>query len=647
VAPAIASWISVALGVLPSAVLVVLRARRDREPWEIALDLPLGVALDLLSLLVVSRFVSLEVAALGTRAAWIAVALADLARRRTTRRPMPAWPRCIGRRELLLVAGAVAFAVVLSTGISRACLNSDRRWHIPLVGSLRGQSAPFHNVYDPTGPLAYHYAGDVFAAELVALSGAVLHASFALSIAHDVLFGLTAATLALLFSARRAQATRARDTLIALGSAVGFLLAGPSTLLRGEPGKIFGEAGYAWVSFLRLSFRPNIAYAGLLAAGLLGAVVARLGAARSSAATAPIPASRTWPVLVACTAALSVADEPAIGTLGFALGVAWLVAPEVLHPRRAGGLVILLAMAAALVVPTLVAGGSFAPGAPRQPIQITEWRLAGYHNAPLPLSTLQGVQILLDDALPFSLAGGAALWTAARLRRRRATGPRVRALIALFGALVAVSFLALTKVQVSDEPEEGHRFLTGLMFATPIVAAGVLSRARGVVGSGLALAALALPAASTLYWRLAVQPEHYCDGQSNLGGERFDGIDCRARMGARRGERATPEYVSAALAYTYDGCHPVYAPSSKQQGQHWALQTGAPVTGRAAVALLHGSMLRADEPLRVTCAPRETRDFVCMFARGRRRCSPRGDLLLTCELSAADRAALLRDPRLE
>jgi hypothetical protein len=50
----------------------------------------------------------------------------------------------------------------------------------------------------PDQPLHYHFSSDVLASALQTLSFDVLHSSYALSLAHDVMFGPTVFTLALL-----------------------------------------------------------------------------------------------------------------------------------------------------------------------------------------------------------------------------------------------------------------------------------------------------------------------------------------------------------------------------------------------------------------------------------------------------------------
>ena len=635
-----AAYLSVLLYLVPVIVLAVVRSRRDRNTSEIALDIPLGAALDLLGLLVLSRVMRLETACLISRPLWIAAGFAHVLWRRRSGRALPAWPASVGRREIAMVALVVALAVLLSMDISRPCLNVDRRWHIPLVASLRGQSLPFHNVYDNKGTLAYHYAGDVLAAELQTFSGNVLHSSLALSLAHDLLFGLTAATVALLLHGGGLHSI----SFVALGS-LGLLLTGPITVLRPDG----AAAGHSYINYLRLSYRPHVVFAALFFVGFLGAVWLRLrgdpGAGGRRREGAPVPALTTWPTLVACTAALSLTDEASIGLLGLAIAAAWVVEPDTIHPRRLAGLAILAGLLAALVGANLLFSGSFAPGAPRQQLTLTPWRMPGYHNLPLPLKTAAGVQFLFHDFFSIGLVWLGGVITIARERRRRSLG-----LFVLFTVLMLTSFAALARLEVGGVAEEGHRFMTAVMVATPLVGsfwllasrASPVTRVKGALVPALVAVSMGLSGASTLHWLRSVAPLH-CDRPADLfATEDLHVTDCRARLGARLGETTTPEYVARPLAYWYDGCHPVFAPTSKQPGQHWAIATGSPIFGQEALETLHRTMLGADETLRATCPPRGlANDPVCAYALEKGRCETLNAEAVRCELSPADRLAIL------
>ena len=66
------SLLAAAIYLVPVAVVIVARSRAGRSIWELAADIPLAVAADLLLVLVLSRFVRLDLAALASRGVWIA-----------------------------------------------------------------------------------------------------------------------------------------------------------------------------------------------------------------------------------------------------------------------------------------------------------------------------------------------------------------------------------------------------------------------------------------------------------------------------------------------------------------------------------------------------------------------------------------------
>lgn len=625
-----ASYLAVVLYLVPLAVLLAVRARPDRDAWEVALDIPFGIALDLLGVLTLSLVMRLELATLVSRAAWIAGGVVYVVWRRKRGLEPPRRPRSMGRRELALVVMSACAGAALSMEISRACLNSDRRWHVPLVTSLRGQTLPFHNVYDPHGVLAYHYSGDVIAAQLQALSFGILHSSFALSLAHDLLFGLTAATIALLM--RQGGIRRIPFGVLA---ALGLLLAGPITLLRPD-----GQAaGYDFVDFLRLSYRPHIALGGLLIAGFLGAIWARL---RDPDRT--VPAASTWPVLVALTGALALTDEASIGLLGVATFGAWLVDQNALARHRMHGVAILAALLAALVVSTLVFHGALSPGAPRENIDVVAWQAPGYHHGALSLDIVKGRRMLGYDLLATGLVWLAGVLVVVSSRRRRDL-----AMLILFTLLACTSVLALTRIVIGGVAEESHRFMTALMLAVPLVGLFWVVRARapgvartmGAIVPCLAISAIALSAASTLRWMQMVGTSSACDKPTALFTTAdFNEVDCRDSFAAHLGESTMPTYLARPVAYLYSGCHPVFAASARQPGQHWMVNTGMPIFGRGALAVLDG-WLGPERTLGAACSVRPDWDPVCTYARAQRRCRAVGGGVAVCYLTAADRAQIL------
>ena len=64
---------TVFLYLLPVLVLWTIHARKEREIWELALDVPLALSVDYLLMIVLARAMTLEAAAWAMRGAWLAV----------------------------------------------------------------------------------------------------------------------------------------------------------------------------------------------------------------------------------------------------------------------------------------------------------------------------------------------------------------------------------------------------------------------------------------------------------------------------------------------------------------------------------------------------------------------------------------------
>lgn len=623
------SYLATALYLGPLALALAARSRHDRPLWEIALDIPLLAAIDLLGVLLLSRLVTLETAILASRGLWLAGGIAGLVLQR--RRGQLRWPAALGPRALTLTALAAVLAVLLSMALSRQCHNADRAWHIPLVSSLQAQRIPFANVYEPQRALAYHFTGDVFAAMFQTLSLRVLHASLALSLAHDVAFGLTGATIALLALWMRHE----RVLPVALAT-LGTLLAGPLTLLRPDATRPGG--GYNFINYLKLSFRPHVCLAGLLMVGFLGVVLVNLRESREH------PVRRTAPVLLACTALLAVTDEASIGVLGLSLGVTWLLAPEVVHPRRLPGVLLFAGLAAAVIVPNIVYVGSLAPGNPRHELSLVPWRSPGYFHPVLPLSNARGWSMLQFDLFPMAaaLAGGGL----SALRR----WTRERVVTALFfAALMGISILGLCKLDVDKLPVESHRFITAAMFLFPLLAAFWVSP-RGepapglrLLGDALApailLAAVSLSALSTLEWLRSTAATTCTKPSKYRSRHEFFTTNCAVDAGGRLGERPAPTYMEDGIFYVHAGCHPIFAAGPK--ASHWALKVGLAKFGEGALRELHRDMIPAGAPLRVICPTIATADPVCKRAQDDGTCRPLGEKTAACEVSPAARLELL------
>ncbi|HMJ10795.1 MAG TPA: hypothetical protein VK524_05280 [Polyangiaceae bacterium] len=624
---------AVILYLLPIVLFVTLRFRRDRALWEVALDIPFAVALDLIVILTAARFAKLETAILFSRVLWAlggALALVLFKRRRQL-----AWPIACSWRPLLLAAIAAAVALYISVKLSRPpCAIWDRQWHIPLTTSLLGQRLPFHNVYEPNGGLYYHFAGNVLAATLQALSFMTIHASPALSLAHDVMFALTGLTLALLlydFGIRRAA-----PVLCVL---VATLMTGPAVLL--QEGEIRQGGGYSISNLLSLSFRPHVSLSELLMLGFAGSVLVRLLPSRT-----PISSVKTASVLIATTAVLAITDEASTGVLGVALGCAWLITPNVVHPERLKGIGILAALLGALALSSLLFVGSFGLGAPAHAVELVAWQSPGFYVPALPLSEPEGRRALYEDAFAALVVLFAGAVRVLRVRTRTAlTG------YAFFVALVAIALAGFTRIEVDGSPTESHRFLISMYSLSPLFAAYLLSTSASRVPSSsasfealLVYVALAIPAASTLEWWISGIAELQCIHKRGFefSVDALNAENCRTACGASVGKRASPKYMSAKVSYLCSGCVPSFISGPEHSDDDHKIKVGGARFGLSALRDLHENMLAPDTNLQVLCELGSTSsDPVCADAIARGECQKQGTWIQRCKLSPELRKDLL------
>jgi hypothetical protein len=610
-----------ALGLLLPVILFVgARSKRDREPWEVALDIPTAVSLDLLFVLTLALVVRLEIATLATRGIYLLAAAVRAAGPRRWRRA--SWPAALGRRGLACIAVAVLAGLALSVWMSRTWMIWDRGWHIPLVGSLRGQRVPFHNVFNASEVLHYHFSGDVRAAMLQACSADILHASLALSLQHDIDFALTALVLALFMLSWGYRAL----WQFVLG-ALALLLTGPAHLFRENLHT--PQEGHSFVSYLSFSFRPHAVLAGLLLLGLVGSVVARLGARDD------LSFSRTAPALVACTAGLAITEETSLGMLGVTLGLTWLYAPRVIHPRRALGVLVFVALAVALVVPNLVFSASLSPGAEHHVIRIVPWRSPGYYRANLPLTSSAGRLMLAYDLCSpglIALGGVVYAW------RRRGRGRGV--LAAAFVTHVLLSTLALTRIDVDGQALESHRFATAIFIVGPFVALALLSsrfvvtapaRGKGIYAAAAMLGGMGFAAASTLDWAKYYAPT-WASRQHDFGAFDFYRSSCREVVGDERWASARYTYVARPLYYLVTGCTPTYTPGYRSDSSWKSITIGLPYEQTEALARIV-KQLPDGAPVPLVCpATPDLRDHVCTAAEIAQACAPAGRAVKRCLL---------------
>jgi hypothetical protein len=615
----LATTLAVLFYLVPVALTAVARSRRDRPLFAYALDAPLAIGVDLMTVLALTRAMSLESATLVSRAAWILAGA--LAVRRRRREGALALPSALTPRALAAVSFATAAAVGLSLALSRPYALWDRYWHFPLVSSIGAQRLPFVNVFQPDLVLRYHFSGNVVASQLQTLSLRAMHASFALTVAHDVLFGLTGASLALLFLSFGYRTLTATAT-----GTLAVFLNGPIWFLRGNLGKRY--EGYSYLNFFEMSYRPHISLEGLFLVGIAGAVSVRL---RDRDA----PVRETLPALVVALAALGITDETSTALLGLAVGAAWLVDPNVVHPKRLTGLAALAVALMGLLGANVAFSASLSPGGPAQAFAWVAARAPGFYNeGPRPLTTPEGMRALLFDVAALGAVGaGFVIFFLRRISQRRA------ALLAFMACLGAAATLGLTHADINETPLECHRFMTATCFVFAHMALlWYRETPSQSIERALFAAAVALPALGTILWAAEWCPG-MCPDRMHFGKQDFYATDCRAVTGARLGEAALPTYVSDPILGLYTGCRPLFIPGG--EFTHWGpLKTGGPFSGIGTLGEIHDKLLPDGAVLRAACDPR-SRDPICADAIKGGRCMPAGSAVLACEIRAEDRRRLL------
>jgi hypothetical protein len=631
--------VAVALYLLPVLALFVARARRDRPLWEIAVDLPLAVAADMMLLLLVSRVTALENAAFVTRVIELAAAAGWILRRRR-RGDGLAWPSLLGGRAIGAALASAAAFTLISVAISRSYQVWDRFWHISLVSTIRTQTLPFANVYDPSRPLSYHYSGDAMAAALQALSGLSLHSSHALSLTHDLMFAIAGAAVGLLL-----VDWGVRGWSVAAAGAVTWVLAGPPSLLRDDEKQ---WAGYNFVHYLTLSYRPHVSVAGLFVVGIVGSLAARVGVAERR------PDADRWlstaVPLAVITSALSVTDEASCAVLGLTIGVGWLVWPELLGPSRKHGMAVLASLAVGLVLANLLFAGLLAPGAERPGMNLVAWRSPGFANPTLPFTTPGGSAHFFRDVAALLTFAAAFALAALRARKRPAAAVAAMAL-----TLVGIAVFALGKLNIPPKPVEAHRFVTAGMLACPLLALFALSphglrdRSRAGLVEVLFGLAIVLPAASTFAWLWSPGKTAFQTQASFAPTEDFFRTSCSRELGVAFGESPRPTYASKSVLFVYSGCHPTFL--AGKSGGH-KIRTSAPLHAFDALAEMRRTMRgRGDESIDAICPANAGNDAICRAAIDAGPCAKvgktRGGIeIVRCTLTAAQQDELLaRQPR--
>jgi hypothetical protein len=616
---------SVLIYALPLIAVLVLAARVDRRPADLAVLVAATVAVDLLAVMLLSRLMRLELAAFTSRVLWIGGAGLWFDRRLRRRGLRPARPAALDGRAIAGIALAVLVAAALSAVLSRPYAIWDRELHIPFVAALRGQRMPFASPYEPGAAFHYHFSGDVLASMFQIFSFNVLNASLALSLAHDVMFALigVATGLALIGSGPK-------PIHVVVLSVVAVLLSGPCVLRFGvgEP-----YLGYSYYALYIWGFRPHQHIAMLIFVGIVVILLER-----SKRPDTPDGIAAT----VAMMCLLPVTDETSAAVIGLCLGIAWLFDPGLLASTRRRGVVLLGGLAVAFVVTNLLFQASLAPGGPIQRMSFVAPRSPGVQQPPLPLSTGAGWVALVADTFPVWTILLAIVLVAARSGDGR---PGVRRGLLVFAvALAVVSIFGLTTADVNGGAPEAHRFLTAALFMFPVF--GVLCFhdwwPSGSLRRALVLAALMLGAGSTVLW-LSHYPRHPTpEWYFRQRGKNLHQSDCRALAGARLGQRPATVYVEASVFYAYTGCRPSFV-AGHRRTTYW-MRKEYPTLGVGALEQLGKEVLAADANVDAICPtgrPPGTVDPVCTYALTHVVCAPEGTDFLRCPLAPADRQAIL------
>jgi hypothetical protein len=590
-----------------------------------ALLVPAAVALDILLLALGARFFPLEAVVLASRPLWLIATGAAFV---LQKRPRPSWPNELREGGWKVPLAATVTATALSVLISRSYAIWDRWWHIPLVKTISTQRIPFQNVYYGT-PLRYHFAGDVLASALQTLSWDRINSSLALTLAHDISFALTGLCFGLLL-----RLARTKTVTAALAATVALVLAGPVTILR--EGTTIHDHGHSTHNYLTLSFRPHVSLAGVLMVGFLAASIVRLWA--------PVRPKLTLAILFATATALSLTDEASIGVMGLALGAAWLVQPDLIHPKRLWGLVFLVGLGAVLVGANVFFHAALTEKNGPGSVALVAPRMPGYWEGPMPLSFPKGPALLVQDLLLFGGVWIGGLVAALAVRRR---APSI--LFAFYTALLVVSVFCFLCVELHKSPVECHRFVTAAFLFSPIFSvlflasldAAHVSGELRALASFFILGANGLVVASGLTWIVSIAPRVAETHQAMLGAGDLYAVDCRKQAGASLLSPVRPTYIEASIWYMYAGCRPVVAPGKIDPG--WGMGVRDPVVDVAAFVELDDKIARRDEPIVLACnrRPAGAPDRVCALAEKQGLCKAISADVSECSVSQQSRPAIL------
>lgn len=625
----VTTLVAAAIYLLPIILFTALRCRRQSSLWQLATDIPLAIAVDLLGVMLLARFMRLELASLVSRGLWLA-GLVVWSVWRAKKRDFPAPPDGLGWRLLVSALCQSVLAVLCSLTLSRHANVWDREWHIPLTSSLRGQRLPFGNVYEPRVELAYHYTGDVLGSMLQTYSRDAMHSSLALSVAHDLMFALLSVTLAFTLAAVGIRRMAVQLTVLSA-----MVFAGPMVFAQEpkEPG------GYSIGNLLSLSYRPHVSLAFVLTVGFAAAVLAGIYRAKGDVRT------RVFPTLVATSAVLVITDETTLVLLGLWLGVIWLYDPGSLADTRLGGVLRLALLVVSIGGSILVFGGALGLHAERYPMWLVEPRSPGWNHSPDLLTSARGLSRVAQDMFTVFGVFVAALGIAVVSRRRE-----TRTVAVAFLAVALAATFGLTCIDFNHSPIENHRWVTLALLFAPLLAAFMLAEPdppgapRRVAG----LAALVIyvscgfGAMSTIDW-LWGGPGYKTMSPQFLGQYPLYGIDCRKLTGAHLLEHATPTYAEDRGMYLWIGCHPTFVAGPSANIDRHKIKTGGASSGHAALEDVYRNMLEPDTEVSVACISNGSRpDRICSSAQSKDvgNCGSAGSDFTLCSVPSAKRKRL-------
>jgi len=615
---------------LPILLFTALRSRKNSSLWQLATDLTLAIAVDLLGVMLLARFMRLELASVVSRGLWLS-GLVAFGVWRAKKRDFPARPAELNWKLTAGVLCQSLSALLCSRTLSRNANIWDREWHVPLTASLRGQRLPFGNVYEPKVELAYHYTGDLLGSMLQTYSRDAMHSSLALSLAHDLMFALLAVVSAFALAAVGVKRMAVQWLVLA-----GMLFAGPMIFAQTprEPG------GYSIGNLINLSYRPHVSLAFVLTIGFAAALLAGIYRSKGDIRT------RVFPTLVATSAVLAMTDEITLVLLGFWIGVVWLYDPRSLADTRLRGALRLLILVVAIGTTILVFGGSLGLHAERYPMWLIQPRAPGWNHPSQPLTSALGRSWLAQDMCSVFGVFVAAIGLIASSRRRE-----TRVVAVSFLALTLAATAGLTCLDFNHSPIENHRWVTVALLFAPLLGAFMLAEPDALGGPRRAagLAALiiyvscGLGVASTVDWFWG-GPGNQLMGPQFLGRHRLYDVNCRELTGANWFERTTPTYVEERGLYLWAGCHPTFVPSPNVYIDKHHIKTGSATAGPAALEEVFRSMLEPDAPVTVACLADGSRsaDHICNSAqsKGVGTCKPAGSDFTLCSVPSSQRKRL-------